>query len=62
MVIDMNEKFISHGIETKILARIKSLVRQKTKIVKEKEKRNLTAANESKNWKMLVEEFLCGTA
>lgn len=47
MVIDVNEKFISHGIETEILAQIKNLVRQKTKILKEKEK-NLAAANQSK--------------
>lgn len=44
MVIDVNEKFISHGIETKILAQIKNLVRQKTKIVKEKEKKKLNSS------------------
>lgn len=38
MVVGMNEKFISHGIETKILAQIRDLVRQKAKTGKEKEK------------------------
>lgn len=36
MVIEVNEKFISHGIETKILAQIRNLARQKAKIGKEK--------------------------
>lgn len=38
MVIEMNEKLISHGIETKILAQIRNLLRQKAKTGKEKEK------------------------
>lgn len=36
MVIEMNEKLISHGIKTKILAQIRNLVRQKAKAGKEK--------------------------
>lgn len=38
MVIEMNEKLISHGIATKILAQIRKLLRQKAKTGKEKEK------------------------
>lgn len=68
MVIEMNEKLISHGIETKILAQIRNLLRQKAKTGKEKEKNTpktttkTTRANQSKNWRMLVKEFPVGTA
>lgn len=62
MVIEVNEKFISLGIETKILAQIRNLIRQKAKIGKEKNTPTTTTANQSKNWKMLIKDFPAGRA
>lgn len=51
MVIEMNEKLISHGIETKILAQIRNLLRQKAKTGKEKEKKHPKNNNKNNNSK-----------
>lgn len=58
MVIEVNEKFISHGIETKILSQIRNLVKQKAKIGKENNNKN-NKTKQSKNLEKVFKRFCC---